>query len=106
MERGRTEYLRACGIDQGAAMASGDNAFGFVVRAMTIDFLRPARMDDLLTIETTPVEMKAASFTLEQRVLRGAEALATATVRCACVIAGRAARLPKNVKERMESGPP
>ena len=77
-----------------AELRAGE-AFGFVVRAMTIDFLRPARMDDLLTIETTPVEMKAASFELLQRVLRGDEVLATAKVRCACVINGRAARIDR-----------
>lgn len=105
MERGRTEYLRACGVEQGAAMTGrAGEAFGFVVRAMAIDFLRPARMDDLLTIETTPVEMKAASFELLQRVLRGDEVLATAKVRCACVINGRAARIPKGIKEAMERG--
>jgi acyl-CoA thioester hydrolase len=106
MERARTEYLRACGVEQGAAMAAGAGAFGFVVRAMTIDFLRPARMDDLLSVETTPVELKAASFTLEQKVMRGAEMLATATVRCACVMGGRAARIPGAVKGALERGPP
>jgi acyl-CoA thioester hydrolase len=99
MERGRTEMLRACGIDQGAVLAGEPAArFGFAVRAMTVDFRRPARMDDLLTIETGIVEIGGASMELAQRVLRGADPLVTATVRIACIVDGRPRRLPDAVR--------
>ena len=105
MERARTEMLRALGVQQGAALVGqGVEAFGFAVRAMTIDFLRPARMDDLLSVETTPGEFMAASFELSQRVLRGDEVLATAHVRIACVIKGRAARMPLAIREKLARG--
>jgi len=102
MERARTELLRACGIEQQAAFAGAPGArFGFAVRAMEIDFLKPAVMDDLLTVETTPLRVGGASLELTQRILRGPDALVSARVRVACVIDGRAARLPDFVRQRL-----
>ena len=72
MERGRTEMLRDRGVSQGASLGSEPGErFGFVVRAMSVDFRRPARMDDLLTVETEIVELGGASMELAQRVMRG-----------------------------------
>ena len=102
MERGRTEMLRALGVEQGAvhAGAAGD-VFGFAVRAMSVEFLKPARMDDLLTIETVPRAVGGATLELAQRVLRGDEVLITAEVRIACVAHGKPARIPKHVREKL-----
>src|SRR5215204_3894025 len=58
MERGRTDYLRLLGVDHRALF---DEGFAFVVRTMQIEFLRPARMDDVLEIRTAPQEVKGAS---------------------------------------------
>ena len=105
MERARTELLRSLGVEQGAILAGAPgDAFGFVVRSISIDFLKPARMDDLLTIETDPHEIGAASFELTQRVLRGEDLLAAARVRVACVIAGRAGRIPRPVRDKLLAG--
>ena len=101
MERGRTEMLRAAGVDQGALLAA-DGGFGFAVRRMTIDFLKAARMDDELMVETIVAAVGGASIQLQQRVLRGDEALVTAAVRVACVARGRAARLPATLRLRLE----
>src|SRR5271169_4391504 len=76
MERGRTNYLRLLGADQRALFEAAEKeapGFAFVVRSMTIEFLKPARMDDLLAIVTAPDEVKGASMTLQQKVLRGEE---------------------------------
>ena len=102
MERGRTEMLRARGLSQGEIMAgNAGEVFGFAVRSMTIEFLKPARMDDLLTIESTPRAIGGATLELDQRVLRGEEVLITASVRIACVAFGRPARIPKAVREAL-----
>jgi len=83
MERGRTNYLRLLGADhramfeQAAAEASG---FAFVVRHMSIDFKKPAFMDDVLDIVTAPEEVKGASIMLNQKVMRGEELLVEAHV--------------------------
>src|SRR6202166_2209512 len=86
MERGRTNYLRLIGIDHRALFEETETeapGFAFVVRSMTIDFLKPARMDDLLEVLTEPEEVKGASMTLRQRIMRGEELLVEARVRVA-----------------------
>jgi acyl-CoA thioester hydrolase len=99
MERGRTEMLRSKGVDQGAVLAGEQGErFGFAVRAMSVDFLKPARMDDLLTIETEIVELGGASMELAQRIKRDGELLISATVRIACVVAGKPCRIPPRVR--------
>ncbi|WP_320109573.1 tol-pal system-associated acyl-CoA thioesterase [Bosea sp. NBC_00550] len=100
MERGRTELIRALGIEQ-RELFDGETALGFAVRKMTIDFLRPAVMDDLLTVETRSVEARGATMDLEQRVLRGEEVLIAAAVKVACVGAGRARRIPDELRKRL-----
>jgi len=105
MERGRTELLRALGLSQGEIMAGkAGEVFGFAVRAMSVEFLKPARMDDLLTIETRADAIGGASMDLDQRVLRGAEVLITAKVRIACVANGKPARIPKAVRAALGGG--
>lgn len=103
MERGRTELLRDLGIDQQTAFSGeqGQAPFGFAVRGMSIEFLKAARMDDMLTIETTLAQLGGASLELGQRVLRGQEVLVIAQVRIACVSQGRAARVPAFVRKKL-----
>ncbi len=103
MERARTEMLRALGLDQRALLdgAAGAPIF-FVVRSMDIDFRRPATMDDELTVETEALDLGGASLLLEQRVLRQAELLVRAKVTIVCVEAGRARRLPPEVRAKFE----
>src|SRR5205085_4466881 len=93
MERGRTNYLRLLGADQRALFAEAASeapGFGFVVRSMQLEFLKAARMDDVLEVITTPDEVKGASITLRQQVCRGGEILIEAKVRVAFMSEGRA----------------
>jgi acyl-CoA thioester hydrolase len=106
MERGRTNYLRLLGADHRALFAATEReapGFAFVVRSMTIDFLKPARMDDLLDIVTQPDEVKGASILLRQRVLRVDELLVEARVRVAFVSGGRAKPIPKPLRIAMQA---
>ncbi len=102
MERARTEFLRELGIHQQAIFdgAHGD-IFGFAVRRMEIDFLKPARMDDMLSVETSADAIGGASIDLAQRILRGEELLIAAKVRVACIADGRPKRLPSWVREKL-----
>ena len=98
MERGRTNYLRLLGADHRALFEETEKeapGFAFVVRAMTIDFLKPARMNDLLEVVTVPEEVKGASITLKQQCRRGEDVLCEATVRVAFISQGRARPIPK-----------
>jgi acyl-CoA thioester hydrolase len=100
MERGRTELIRALGIEQ-RELFDGDAALGFAVRRMLIDFVRPAVMDDLLTVETRPTLARGATMELDQRILRGEEVLVTAQVKVACVGGGKARRIPDVLRHRL-----
>lgn len=105
MERGRTELIRSLGVEQSALFASEGAhqvPLAFAVRRMTIDWLRPAVMDDELTIATTPVLARGASMEISQRVLRGDEVLVTAQVTVACVGGGRARRIPEALRKRLK----
>src|SRR6476660_3612416 len=67
MERGRSNYLRLLGADQHALFAEAESeapGFAFVVRTMQLEFLKPARMDDLLEVVTRTLEVKGASIML------------------------------------------
>jgi acyl-CoA thioester hydrolase len=107
MERGRTNYLRLLGADHRALFEETEKeapGFAFVVRAMSIEFLRPARMDDMLDVLTEPQEVRGASIALGQRILRGDDVLIEARVRVAFVSAGRARPIPKPLRLAMTAG--
>src|ERR1043166_1050945 len=73
MERGRTNYLRLIGADHRALFEETEKeapGFAFVVRSMNIDFLKPARMDDVLDVITEPEAVKGASTIVRQRIMR------------------------------------
>jgi acyl-CoA thioester hydrolase len=99
IERARTEMLREKDIHQGEIL--GAEKLFFVVARMNLEFLRPARMDDLLTVETRPVKIGAAILELEQTVRRDDEVLFTARVFIAAVSDGKARRLPREIREKL-----
>jgi acyl-CoA thioester hydrolase len=104
MERGRTNYLRLIGADHRALfeeVAKEAPGFAFVVRHMDVHFGKPARMDDVLDVVTAPEEVKGASVTLHQQVMRGDELLVEAHVQVAFVSAGRARPIPKPLRLAM-----
>ncbi|WP_374544691.1 tol-pal system-associated acyl-CoA thioesterase [Rhodoblastus sp.] len=102
IERARTEMLRDFGFHQGAIHSgeTGDALF-FVVARMQIEFLRPARMDDLLTVETRPTRITAAVIELEQIVRRETDILFTARVLIAALADGKPRRLPREIREKL-----
>src|ERR1044071_10077540 len=98
MERGRTNHLRLLGANYRALFEEAQQeapGFAFVVRSMQIEFLKPARMDDVLEVTTAPEEVKGASITLHQRIARGDDLLVEAHVRVAFVCGGRGGALPQ-----------
>jgi acyl-CoA thioester hydrolase len=107
MERGRSDFLRLLGVEQGALFAEAQAeapGFAFVVRSMRIDFLRPARVDDVIEVHTRPKEIAGASVTLHQRVLRGDTLLVEAEVRVAFVAGERAQRIPAALRRIIRAG--
>ena len=106
MERGRTNHLRLVGAGHRALFEEAERetpGFAFVVRSMRIEFLKSARMDDLLDIVTLPHQVKGASITLQQEVRRVDELLVEAKVRVAFVSGGRARPIPKALRLAMKA---
>ena len=106
MERGRTNHLRLMGAEQHTLFTEVETeapGFAFVVRSMTLDFLRPARMDDVLDVVTWPVAVKGASITLAQEVRRGEQVLVKAEVRVAFISEGRAHPIPKSLRTLLKA---
>uniref|UniRef100_Q07JI2 4-hydroxybenzoyl-CoA thioesterase n=1 Tax=Rhodopseudomonas palustris (strain BisA53) TaxID=316055 RepID=Q07JI2_RHOP5 len=103
IERGRSNYLRLLGADQRALFADGSGApgYAFVVRGMQLDFLKSARMDDVLEVVTTPLDVKGASITMGQQIRRGGIVLFDAKVKIAFVTGGRPRPIPKNIRTAM-----
>ena len=106
MERGRTNYLRLIGADHRALFEATEQeapGFAFVVRSMAIDFLKPARMDDVLDIVTSPEDVKGASIMLLQQCRRGEDLLVEAHTRVAFISQGRARPIPKPLRIAMKA---
>ena len=87
MERARTEWLRAGGIELDAWRERHRRLF--VVRSMTVEWLLPARLDERLDVRVEPVTVKRASVVLEQPILRGDAVVTRATVQLACIDADK-----------------
>lgn len=103
-ERGRSEMLRALGIDHAAARmkAPAGAGLGFAIRRIEVDYLAPAFLDDALMVYSAVERVAAASVDAVQRVERDGLAIAAARLRIALVDeAGRPARLPALWRERL-----
>ncbi|AWD22693.1 tol-pal system-associated acyl-CoA thioesterase [Fuscovulum blasticum] len=100
IERGRSEWVRALGVDQTALKAG--QGIVFAVRRVEADYLRPAKFGDDLTITTRLREMGGARIVVEQEVLRAGERLFQAVVTLVCLSDdGHAARIPAEVRARL-----
>ena len=103
-ERARSEWLREADAD--GVMAPKASGLVFVVRRCAIDYLQPARLNDLLEVETRVTGFAGATVDLRQIVRRGATDLVVMTVTLACVnSAGRPARLPAALRTALATVP-
>ena len=99
IERGRSDALRQAGVDQNALKADG---IVFVVRRVVADYHAPARLDDVLIVETSLIALRGASAVLQQDVLRGETKLFSSEVKIACMDSnGRPCRLPPHAREAL-----
>jgi acyl-CoA thioester hydrolase len=101
MERARSDMLRAVGIDQRAALDSGEGVYA--VAEANIRYRAPARLDDELVVVSRVLEVRAASCVIHQRVMRGEEILTDARVTAAFITnEGRPKRQPRAWTEIFE----
>ncbi|MEO0411940.1 MAG: YbgC/FadM family acyl-CoA thioesterase [Pseudomonadota bacterium] len=81
-ERARTEYLRCIGISQKTLdRRDPDTYAAFAVRDLSMEFFRPAQLDDALVVKTSLRQLKGVSCTLEQEVWRQNDLLVTGRLR-------------------------
>ncbi|MBN9260785.1 MAG: YbgC/FadM family acyl-CoA thioesterase [Hyphomicrobium sp.] len=100
-ERGRSDYLRLVGNEHRALIEGGDGAepSAFVVRRMRLEYLKPARIDEVLEVETRVAEVKGAALSLAQRVLRDGVVLFEAEVLVVLVsVSGKPQRLSQRLR--------
>lgn len=98
LERGRTEWLRGLGFDQQRLMR--DEQAAFTLASLNIRYLRPARLDDELTVITRVARRARASIEFEQEIQSSeAATLAMAAVRVGCV--GMPAFRPRRIPDRL-----
>ena len=106
-ERGRTDFLRLLGTDARRLIDGTDSVepAAFVVRRMTFDFARPARMDDALEVVTAVKEMGGASVALHQEVHRDGVRICEADVTVVLVsVSGKPLRLSSAIRTAMGGG--
>jgi acyl-CoA thioester hydrolase len=105
-ERGRSDFLRLLGGDHRRLIGSGGTEpAAFVVRRMSFDFLKPARIDEVLEVETRVKDIGAASLTLAQSVRRGDVHLVEAEVTVVLVsVSGKPLRIAAGLREAFGQG--
>lgn len=103
-ERARTDFLRLIGISQ-SELASKENLV-FVVRRCEIDYLTPAKLDDLISVSVLVKEINAASISMQQEIKIGDKVLSRLNVEIVCVAADnfKPKRIPDSIKTSFEKG--
>ena len=101
-ERGRSDFLRLLGISHGRLIAPGEGAepAAFVVRRLEIDYLRPARIDEVLEVVTECAELSGAHIVLGQEIRRADARLCKLLAKVVLIShSGRPMRLPPAVRD-------
>ena len=101
MERGRTEFFRMSGISKLAGLEE-DEPTAWAIRSIQVDYFRPARLDDIIQVRTTLVDLSGARLNVIQRVTLDQTLLVEGRVQaCITTLTGKPRRLPKNVQQTL-----
>ena len=102
MERARSDFIRAVGVDQAAELRSSGSAYAVV--EVDIKYRKPARLGDDLQVVSTVEQVRASSVDIHQRVMRGKEQLTDARVTAAFLDGeGRPRRQPREWVEKFNA---
>jgi len=82
-ERARTEMLRSAGFEQDRLLS--EESVIFVVRSVSVDYLKPARFNEQIEVSAKIIESKKASLVFEQSITREQDVLCNGTIRIACL---------------------
>lgn len=106
-ERGRSDFLRLLGNDHKRLIDGSDRSepAAFVVRRMALEFLKPARIDEILEVETRVKEIGGASLTLVQRITRDGVGLFEAEVVVVLIaVSGKPLRIAETLRAAFRGG--
>jgi acyl-CoA thioester hydrolase len=102
MERGRSEYLRAANVLH-RDLAAKTEPLGWMVRRLSIDYLKSARVEDELLVRTRALDIGGARVRVGQEIRRGGETLITAEVEVCLVSGGKPQRIPADIRARLQN---
>ena len=101
-ERGRSDFLRLAGVHHSELLA-GENPTAFAVNRLTLDFLKPARIDDALLGETMFETVRGPRLFIAQKLERNGEVLVKAAVEVCCIgLTGRPKKPPALLLDRLK----
>ncbi len=101
MERGRSEFFRCAGISRLAALEQ-DEAWAWTLRKVQIEYLRPARVDDLIEVRTAAVSLTGVRMIADQRIYCGERLLTLGSVEaCIITLSGKPRRIPAEMREKL-----
>ena len=102
MERGRSEFFRGAGIVKLAEL-DGPDPSAWTLRKVSLEYLRPARLDDLIEVHTRATALSGARMTAEQDIYSAGQLLTRGQVE-ACIIAltGKPRRIPQEMRDKLQ----
>jgi len=101
MERGRSEFFRCAGIPR-LAMLEGPVPSVWTLRKASLEYLRPARLDDLIEVHSMVTSLTGARMIADQKIRCGGELLTRGSVEaCVITLTGRPRRIPTEVREKL-----
>lgn len=101
MERGRSEFFRCAGISK-LAVLDHEEPWAWALKKASIEYLRPARVDDLIEVHTSAISLTGARMIADQRIFCAGELLTRGSVE-ACIIAlsGKPKRIPSDLRQKL-----
>ena len=101
MERGRSEFFRAAGISKLAQLEAAEPS-AWTLRRVSLEYLKPARLDDLIEVHTRCASLSGARMSAEQKIYRDETLLVHGMVEaCVMTLDGRPRRIPSDVREKL-----
>ena len=101
MERGRTEFFRLAGISKMAGLEE-EEPTAWTLRSVSVEYLRPARLDDVIHIRSRLIGLTGARMRALQRITLGETLLVEGRIEaCITTLTGKPRRLPKKVQETL-----
>jgi acyl-CoA thioester hydrolase len=101
MERGRSEFFRCAGIER-LAMLDEEEPTAWTLRKASLEYFRPARVDDLIEVHTAATMLTGARLTADQKIYCGDTLLMHGTVEaCIITLTGKPRRIPQGMRDKL-----